>query len=216
MEKRNATEPKMLLVEGTEDLRVIPHLMEANGVPWGQPPPVFIEPCGGFDEMAKEGLIETEFKASGLKVLGIVADGNDSVMKRWSSLRNRCLGRFPGLPEAMPVEGLIQESESGLRFGVWLMPDNRSHGMMETFLTHLVRDESDSLLGYAESACKEARDFGAPYKETHAAKANIHTWLAWQDPPGLQLHTAVEACMLDACSPHAAGFVKWFRALYGV
>ncbi len=216
MAKRNAPEPNMLLVEGEEDKRVIPELMEANGVPWGKPPPVFIEPRDGFESMVKQSVIETELKATGLKVLGIIADANDEAVRRWGSLRNRCIRSFPDLPSELPPRGLICESETGLKLGVWLMPDNRSHGMMETFLTYLVPDDSNPVLKYAESVRDEARAIGAPYKNVHADKAKIHTWLAWQDPPGRPLHNAVMERLLDPCSPHAAAFVRWFRSLFGM
>lgn len=217
MARRNP--PKKLLVEGEEDKRVIPYLMEANGIHWGKTPDtrvVEIDPCGGFENMVKQGLIETELKASSLKVLGIIADANENAKQRWSSLRNRCLGSFPELPDDVPAAGLIQESESGLTLGVWLMPDNRSHGMMETFLTYLVPDDRDPILTHAERARDDARALGAPYKDAHADKAKIHTWLAWQDPPGRPLHNAVMERILDPCSTYAAAFVGWFRSLFGL
>lgn len=211
--------PKKLLVEGEEDKRVIPQLIEANGIRWGENPDTWIveiDQCDGFEKMVKQGLIETELKTSGLEVLGIIADANDKAEERWESLRNRCREFFPQLPDELPATGLIHTSETGLKLGVWLMPDNRSHGMMETFLTYLVPDDRNSVLKYAESARDQARALGAPYKDVHADKAKIHTWLAWQDPPGQQLHGAVMQHLLDPCSPHAAGFVKWFRSLFGV
>ena len=211
--------PKKLLVEGDEDKRVIPYLMEANGIPWGETADtrvVEIDPCGGFENMIKQGLIETELKASGLKALGIIADANENARQRWSSLRNRCLGSFPELPDDVPATGLIHENESGLKLGVWLMPDNRSHGMMETFLTYLVPDNNNPVLRYAESARDEARTLGAPYKDVQADKAKIYTWLAWQDPPGRPLHNAVMERLLDPRSVHAAAFVGWFRSLFGI
>ena len=210
---------KKLLVEGDEDKRIIPQLIEANGIPWGDNRETWIvdiDQCDGFENMVKEGLIETELKASGLKALGIIADANENSKQRWSSLRNRCLGSFPELPDEVPAAGLIQESEGGMKLVVWLLPDNRSHGMMETFLTYLVPNDDDSLLDHAERARDKARSLGASYKDVHADKAKIHTWLAWQDPPGRPLHNAVMERLLDPCSPHAAAFVKWFRSLFEV
>ncbi|MEE9293627.1 MAG: DUF3226 domain-containing protein [Phycisphaerae bacterium] len=210
---------KKLLVEGKEDERVIPHLMKANGIPWGETSDTWvveIKECNGFESMVEQGGIEAELKASGLEVLGIMSDTNENAKQRWSSLRNRCLGSFPELPDDLPAEGLIQENQSGLKLGVWLMPDNRSHGMMETFLTYLVPDDSNPVLKYAECARDEARAHGPPYKDVHADKAKIYTWLAWQDPPGRPLHNAVMERILDPHSPHAAAFVGWFRTLFGL
>ena len=211
--------PKKLLVEGKEDERVIPQLLEANGISWGENRSewvVEIKEYNGFESMVEKGVIETELKASGLEALGIVADANNDAGKRWKSLRNRCIRSFPDLPTELPTTGLIHENESGLKLGVWLMPDNQSHGMMETFLTYLVPDDGDPLLKFAESARDKARTLEAPYREVHADKAKIHTWLAWQDPPGRPLHNAVMERLLDPCSPHAAAFVKWFRFLFGI
>ena len=211
--------PNRLLVEGDEDQRVIPQLMEANGIRWGETPAewvVEIKECNGFESMVKQGLIETELKASGLRVLGIIADANEQAEQRWESLRNRCLASYPDLPDELPTTGLDAVNETGLKLGVWLMPDNRSHGMMETFLTYLVPDASNPVLKHAEAACAEARSLGATYKDVHSDKAKIHTWLAWQDPPGRQLHNAVQERILDARSPHSAAFVKWFRSLFQV
>ncbi|MBU0719534.1 MAG: hypothetical protein KJ749_14920 [Planctomycetes bacterium] len=210
---------KKLLVEGREDKRVIPQLIEANGIPWGENRDTWIaeiKECNGFESMVEQGVIETELKESGLEALGIVADANSDAGQRWKSLRDRCHGAFPELPDELPATGLIHENESGLKLGVWLMPDNRSHGMMETFLTYLVPDDSNPVLKYAEAARDEARALGARYREVHADKAKIHTWLAWQDPPGRPLHNAVMERLLDPCSPHAAAFVMWFRSLFGM
>ena len=54
---------KKLLVEGEEDQRVIPPLIEANGIRWGEPdekPIVDIGQCGGFENLVGPGLIETD------------------------------------------------------------------------------------------------------------------------------------------------------------
>ena len=208
---------KKLLVEGEEDKRVIPQLIEANGVPWGDTsdaPVVEIKPCDGFEGMVRPSLIKTELMESGLEALGIVADANGDAQSRWNSLRARCTPSFPDLPESLPSDGLTQENDAGLKLGVWLMPDNQSHGMMETFLTYLVPNEGNPILEHAERARDKARALGAPFKDAHADKAKIHTWLAWQNPPGRPLHNAVMERILDPCSCHAAAFVRWFRSLF--
>lgn len=41
---RRRIHPKVLLVEGNEDKRVIPELIEANGVVWGETPDEAIIP----------------------------------------------------------------------------------------------------------------------------------------------------------------------------
>jgi hypothetical protein len=55
---------------------------------------------------------------------------------------------------------------------------------------------------------------GAPFAEAHREKAKIYSWLAWQKPPGLQIHQAIQERILDPRHPEAQKFVSWFRQLY--
>ena len=62
----------------------------------------------------------------------------------------------------------------------------------------------------------EAARSGASFKDVHRRKAEIHTWLAWQDEPGKQLHEAVHHRVLDPEKPESRPFVGWFRRLFRV
>ncbi|EQD64650.1 hypothetical protein B1A_08755 [mine drainage metagenome] len=58
---------------------------------------------------------------------------------------------FPELPDSLPKAGLILDNQQEKRLGVWIMPDNNSRGMMETFLSTLVTDEKGrNLLEYSK------------------------------------------------------------------
>ena len=211
-------QPKRLLVEGDTDKRVIPFLMEANGVAWGTAdrPAVYIAPYGGVGEMLKAGAIEGELSASGLEALGIVADANGDARKRWAQIRRLCQAQVPSLPEDLPAEGLRVTHASGPRFGVWIMPDNRSKGMLEDLLVQLVPSESESLFALARRCIGEAADIDAPFKPAQLTKARVHTWLAWQDEPGKSLHQAVHHRVLDPTKAESKPFVRWFRSLFTV
>ena len=210
---------RKLLVEADEDKRVIPVLLEANGIPWGetaQDAVVFIKAFGGVANLLLPDAIETEMKESGLVTLGIVVDVDEDAIGRWNQVKPHCDRAFSGLPVEIPPEGLIADNGDGLRLGVWIMPDNRSRGMLETFLAYLVPQNGCDLLAFAKSARDEARRHGATWKDAHADKVLIHSWLAWQDPPGHQLHTAVIAHQFQPRSDRAADFIAWFRTLYGL
>jgi hypothetical protein len=205
-----------MLVEGDDDKRVLPYFMEAF-IPWGKTEsewPVRIEQFGGIENVLKPGVIEAELKASGLVSLGIVVDANDDPLDRWRRIRARCIGEFPSFPEGVDPNGLILENESGLRLGVWLMPDNKARGMLETFLSLFVPPTAEPLWQFAKECCVGCQGHQAPFKAAHLDKAHIHTWLAWQDPPGQSLHLAVMARTLTPGSPNADAFVGWFRKLY--
>ena len=211
--------PKRLLVEGREEERVIPELIEQNGVTWGDNKDswiVKIDEFNGVENLLKPGVIEAELKSSGLTHLGILVDADDVLENRWEVIRTRCSKAFPNLPKSFPDTGIIFENDVGLRLGVWMMPDNKTAGMLESFLGFLVPDTQDEIYIAAQESVQNARKLGAPYIDAHVSKANIYTWLAWQNPPGRQLHQAVVEQILSPRCPHAQPFVSWFRDLYQI
>ena len=207
---------RKLLVEGATDKRVIPFLMEANGVDWGprNQPVVHIAPNNGIEELLKDGVIESELRASGLEALGVVIDANGDAARRWTQIRDRCRGAFERLPDEIPQDGFAVSSLNGPRFGVWIMPDNRFCGMLEDFLIQLIPDDARPLYTLVENCVCEAMRNGASFRAAHRTKAQIHTWLAWQDAPGRQLHEAVHHRVLDPEKPQSRPFVSWFRRLF--
>lgn len=207
----------LLLVEGKDDLRVIPELVEKAGVPWGARGAeiVRIHETDGYDNMAKQ--FGSQLKNAGLLRIGVLVDANTDPSARWRSLCALVASEH-ALPSEPPAGGVVvPRTASGKRLGVWMMPDNSSRGMLETFLLALRPDDNHPLLAHAESTVDVARQqHGAPFLEAHRDKALMHTWLAWQDPPGRQLHDAVKQKMLDPTLPYAADFVAWFKQLYEI
>lgn len=207
---------KKLIVEGEQDKRVIPELIEANGIVWGETKEtavVYIESYGS-DQFVDADVISTELKASGLTALGLIVDADDNFNARWTSLKTACSKIIPDIPEQLPESGLIHYTNTGIKFGVWIMPDNQTKGMLETFLRYLIPNENELLWKYAQEVVQEAKNKGATFIVPHFDKADIYTWLAWQDPPGRQLHNAVMERILDPTHPKAQTFVNWFNNLY--
>lgn len=211
-----STKTKLLLVEGEDDKRVIPELIEKNGVVWTQDDPLIphIHTCGGYSKLLNQ--IKPRLKESSLSQLGIIIDADDNPFGRWESIKNRCQASIPNLPNELPEDGLICEVTKDLKFGVWLMPDNFQRGMLETFLAYMIPDDTEPLWQFAQSSVQEAINRGAKLTEVQYDKANIYTWLAWQDPPGRQLHQAVKERVLDPQHPRAQKFVIWFKNLYSL
>ncbi len=207
---------KKLLVEGKQDVRVIPELIEANGVPWGtrKSPVVYIHDYDGYQNLVDPDVISTELQASGLSMLGIMIDADENPSKRWQSIRNACLKSIPDIPENLPEEGLIHITSNGIKFGIWIMPDNKMRGMLETFLTYMIPTGNQELWQFAQEVAQEAKNKGAVFTEPHIDKANIYTWLAWQNPPGRQLHQAIMERILNPKDRNAQKFVTWFKDLY--
>lgn len=209
-------ERNKLLVEGEQDKRVIPYLLDAHVV-WGDTKtewPTNIVSYNGVDDLLEEGEIQTQLKTPELETLGIIVDANDSVLDRWRAIRSRCLTAFPNLSEDIPKEGLIALNDLGLRLGVWIMPDNETSGMLETFLSCLVPDDNEEVWALTGKHVENAKQLGAPFRDVHRDKARIHSWLAVQDPPGESLHLAVLQRILDPNASECEAFVNWFVNLY--
>ncbi len=215
MAKKKKYISKKLIVEGEQDKRVIPEFIEAKGISWGERRDtaiVDIEVYGG-NQFIDSDFIGTELKASGLTNLGLIVDADDNPSGCWESIRNACLKIMPDFPQKLPNTGLIHEN-NGIKFGVWIMPDNQQKGMLETFLAYMVTDKNEYLWKYAQEVVKEAKNKGAAFKDSHFDKANIYTWLAWQNEPGRQLHQAIKERILNPKHPKAEMFFNWFKALY--
>jgi hypothetical protein len=144
-----ATNKNLLIVEGKGEQYAIPELMDFHTV-WGDKPKdwvVEIKEMNGVKSILKRGTISAASKTPGLRALGVIVDADDEFPARWERLKQLC-GEFAGeVPNDLPANGLIHVSPTGLRVGVWIMPDNSSRGMMETFLARLLSPDCWSIWG---------------------------------------------------------------------
>ena len=213
-----APNPNMLLVEGKDEQYFIPEFMERNGVSWPRNEhPVEIKSAGSRAAILDRKNLGSWAKTSELKKLGIIVDADSDSGACWQSLReslSSIYGGFREIPEVLPTEGLVVSGDEGITLGVWIMPDNTSKGMLETFLTYLLPASSTPLWEHALSSVSQAQSSGATFKTQHSYKAKIHTWLAWQDPPGEAFGTAVKGNIFDCTTDASEKFVNWFKLLY--
>ncbi len=176
--------------------------------------PVYIDIGGGAENIVDASYLAALLKTRGLRITGIMLDADDKLAGRYGQIRSACLAFFPNLPEKMPAAGLIVDNDEQKRFGLWMMPDNASAGDLEIFLKCLVPESSEPVWRYATECATSAKAAGAPYHESHVSKANLYTWLAWQNPPGQSRGVAITKKTLDPQSESANSFVNWFRELY--
>lgn len=215
---------RVLLSEGQEDLRVIPELVEANDILWEEYPgnknryTVNIEVLDGKQRLTPKKLQNLLGADAGLTALGLILDADESTTNTWQSIRDKCLQvrslKHIDFPPMIPPEGFISQVEESKKFGIWIMPDNQSPGMLETFLAYLVPDHQSELWLYAQEAAHRAKEYDETFIESHTDKANIYTWLAWQEPPGRQLHDAIKQKIFNPKHPKSKVFMDWFRRLY--
>jgi len=204
--------PYRLLVEGPDDKHSVIHLMRRHGVDWDDATALLpcVHCCGGFDPLISSlGVWGKSYRR-----LGIMVDANADMARRWVQVRES-LGRVGiSVPESPEVCGTVFPGiYPDWKIGVWIMPDNQNAGELEDFLSKLVPPD-DACWDYACEATSHAREIGARFPQKDFCKASIHTWLAWQEEPGLPFGTAITAKYFGVDSPEAMSFVQWFRELF--
>ncbi len=209
--------PLILLVEDIDHRSVISALMTKRVNGWkirDSEYKVHIESLGSCTNVLDYEILKTYAQASDRKALGIIVDADTDASSRWRSIKTLAEKLdFKNIPDEMPEKGLIVANAEGLRFGAWVMPDNISPGMVESFCRSLL-DTTTSLWSHAIKSCSDAREHGAEWKNTHKDRAELFTWLAWQDKPLGQMGGAIHGEQLN---PHATAtqpFLEWFTKLY--
>lgn len=199
---------RLLLVEGKDDQHTILHLIRSVTALDETTSPT-IAAVNGVDNLLSK--LPTYIKS--VPFLGIVVDANGNPGNRWKQLRDRIVKAGVACPPESSAGGaVIAGLQQDWRIGVWMMPDNQRPGSLEIFLEELIPEAQEAILQHARSSTDKARDLGAPFR--NAAKARMHTWLAWQETPGQPYGSAVRARSFDPGRPLAGMFTRWMEALY--
>lgn len=205
-----AIQKKVLLVEGINDKHVIRNLLRIHEIE-------------DIEIRDKEGIsnilatLKTEVDANE-DFLGIVVDANSSIDSRWQSLHDRLKSKeigFDGLPIAPVDGGLVIDRQGFLpKLGIWVMPINELFGKIEDFVRLLVSEEREALWQIAEHAVGDIPSDQRLFSEKDNVKAQIHTFLAWQDEPGRPMGESITRRYFQTDTPVALKFVEWARRLY--
>ncbi|MCK4564199.1 MAG: hypothetical protein KAU94_05975 [Verrucomicrobia bacterium] len=189
---------------------MIVHLWEAHGLPKKHFEAI---DCKSADKLLRDHF-EPRLKGScPPTVLGIILDADENPSSRWDAIKNRLLkAGYKELPTHPDKKGTVIEQNGLPKIGVWIMPDNLSKGMLEDFLAQLAPEDA---MGFAKGCVADAKDKGfSSFKDDHQPKAEIHTYLAWQDEPGNPLGIFIDANALDVHLPVAKEFVEFLKKLF--
>jgi hypothetical protein len=199
---------RLLWVEGKDDSAVVQSLCSSHGLPQS----FAVRATGGIELIL--GGLPLELRAAQLDRLGIVVDANGDARARWAAIRDILHGEgYPAASLEPDANGLIVRGSRFLpRFGVWIMPDNTGTGMVEDFAARLIPSD-DSLWPLVRSAVDGIPTAERRFPEVRRSKAEIHTWLAWQEYPGSPMGQAITKGDLDGEAPLARRFVDWLRRL---
>lgn len=201
---------KMVLTEGTSDCHVIAALCKKHKLPDG----FTIYDCGSDDQVIKF-LNASIAGATPPEILGVVIDAdNPSLQGKWNKLKKVLEGHGYNVPDAPANGGTILEKEGCTKVGVWLMPDNTVDGMLEHFCAKMASPES---IDYAKNCALKAREDGiGNFIDNHIPKAIIHTFLSWQNSPGMPLGAAITAKTFNHNIEIANSFVLFLKTLFKI
>lgn len=231
----------VLLVEGINDLHAVRNLVYRHGglVHYEQDHEQEADPAdcsfeikqaggwgngdgGGMSNLSK--MIRSHLKAEDILTLGVVADADSGPATCWEGRINDLFkfgdNAFTTLDDYDTRDGWIGETQNSIgdpvRVGLWVMPDNESEGALEDFAVRLIpaSEEDQYLWDYAVDVVDglEVQRF----RDADRGKAQMHSWLAWQDPPRELIGRSIsrETGGLDPHSDLALRFVDWIRQLF--
>jgi len=201
---------RILLVEGREDREVVYQFCNYHSI--NNRVLFDVEPKGGYESLRDDLMVRP---LTGVQVIGAIVDADTDPHGRWHSLRSGLReSGYTDFPTAPSDGGTIVPGMPGLpSIGIWLMPNNRITGMLEDFLSSLIR-QGDVLLERAVSCVDGIPSEQRRFRDTYRSKALIHTWLAWQEEPGTPLGLAVTKRYLDADHALARQFLQWLLRLF--
>ena len=195
----------LLLTEGPDDLNVIQALLDI----YGYDGKIRMQSGEGYVQLRKE--LKAILNDSQWQRLGIIVDADTDPKSRWLSIRDRLKECGCDPPKELTSEGAIFPGSRGI-VGVWVMPDNDQVGALEAFLRLLVPmdDPNWEYAGTCVSGVPKPGGTSANW----GAKAQLHTWLAWQKYPGKAPEQTFKPRYLDPKAQAAQNLIGWLERLF--
>lgn len=121
---------------------------------------------------------------------------------------------FSPAKRAPQQRGLVFTHSDGFAdLGLWIMPDNRQDGCLENFVQTCVGQDEQPLLRRAQDVVG-ALPSPRRFKDVQVGKAELATWMAWQQQPGRRLYHALQAGLIDVENQPFVGLIEWLRHIY--
>jgi hypothetical protein len=205
--KKNSS-PNILLVEGVNDQAFFEKLckvLDLNvDVEIGTPLDYLSTQQGGFN--SKQGVLNSldiflpllEDEESSVKKLALVLDAditgnnNGGFIGTITQIKGKTDSFDYSARHVYKNGGVeIPHSDSGMNsLGIWIMPNNKDDGTIENWIKDKILDSEKPLL---EHACKIVSELPEQkFSPTSVVKAEIATWLAWQNQPGRTISYALK------------------------
>ena len=222
---RSPTGSGVLVVEGQDDKHVVWQLCNQHssafdttrsgadlGVTLRNHQRTFlIREAGSRSELVSS--IHNWVMSSQLQSIGFLIDADDDLEKCWNDVVGGFERTGVQLPSGPATGGtILPEQVFSPRIGIWILPDNKSHGELEDFVLGMI-PPSDMVWplasAYIEDIPKSERKF-TPQKSD---KAKLYAWLATRKEPG-RAGAAIGTGDLSADGPVYQDFLNWVTKLF--
>ena len=120
--------------------------------------------------------------------------------------------RIPNIPPKSTGGFSFSHNDGLPNFGLWIMPNNATDGLLEDFIKTSILITEKSLLEHAITTVKNLPN--RKFKDIHLSKAEIATWMAWQKMPGQSIAGTIGGELLDFKAGQAKQFLDWLRLVY--
>ena len=186
--------PKLLLVEGTDDLDV----------------EFEIEQRTGFSGVINGVL--GHWQSRGLQAIGIVVDADESLTNQWGILSQSL--RSPPVMLDLPSEPRLGGTIiPGIpRLGIWVMPDNTNSGELEDFIFKMI-PQPDPVWLRAERFIDDIPVDDRKFPEHKSLRAKVHAWMATRSRPRPMWSGISENDLV--LETNSTAFLNWLRRLFG-
>lgn len=114
--------------------------------------------------------------------------------------------------KARPGGYCFKHSDGLPDFGLWIMPNNATDGLLEDFIKNSISASQKVLLKKAVDVVGKIKT--PLFKPIHQSKADVATWMAWQKVPGQALHGVVGGDLVDFTSGEAKQLMDWLQGIY--
>ena len=158
--------------------------------------------------------IRQQIVSSRTQAVGVLVDADDDLNKCWDDLAREFLRADVQLPVQPDLWGtIIPEQGFFPRIGIWLMPDNRTGGELENFVSGMIPDD-DPEWPLAQDFIEKIPCGHRKFAPEKIDKAKVYAWLAARKEPG-RMGAAIGANDLYVGNRLCRDFLSWLTKLFG-
>lgn len=112
------------------------------------------------------------------------------------------------------LDGLLFAHSDGLNdIGAWVMPNNADEGALEHWVQTNLHPGESALMQHAQASINQI-PLEPKFKPIRRTKAEVATWLAWQEQPDHGLWQAAKPGLLDESALQFQAMKAWLEKVF--